>query len=204
MTMLKILLYLLGAFVVFVIYRYIVTVRGKIRVEGTIMAEVDAVIKILKEGGPPPLDEILVLADSSRTRSHLYRAMQKIQKEDLFPKDQCTPAQIAESDLVAWLLHPNELDAVPDEIQMVYEDERADDDNASAPKYRFFVFKFRTHPPHWAASKGWLAGIAGPYWDGENSPYPPAGVFSQFEPFDSRTPQEHLEELELTVIKKLG
>lgn len=51
---------------------------------------------------------------------------------------------------------------------------------------RFFVFRFRTKPPHWAAKDGWLAGVAGPYWENEEPDLVPAGVFSRFEAFSNR------------------
>ena len=55
-------------------------------------------------------------------------------------------------------MHPNELGAKPDEIEAVRIIERTED----GKRCKFIVYRFRTRPPHWAARKGWLAGIAGP------------------------------------------
>lgn len=66
---------------------------------------------------------------------------------------------------------------------------------------RFFVFRFRTKPPHWAAKDGWLAGVAGPYWENEEPDLVPAGVFSRFEAFDSCSPDEHLNKTVELVMK---
>lgn len=59
------------------------------------------------------------------------------------------------------------------------------------------VFRFRTKPPHWAATTGWMAGVAGPYFDGDDAfDAPAAGVFSKFEAFESRSPEDHLAAME--------
>ena len=108
---------------------------------------------------------------------------------------------IAESDLVAWLLHPNELGGVPDGIELAEVIEREEGDPPE--KYRFYVFKFRTLEPHWMARHGWVAGVAGPYWDGQDPDASPPGVFSEFEPFNLRTPAEHLARIEQIVLRKL-
>ncbi|MCI0624687.1 MAG: hypothetical protein L0387_24085 [Acidobacteria bacterium] len=56
----------------------------------------------------------------------------------------------------------------------------------------YFVFRFRMKAPHWAAKDGWAAGVAGPYMTaGEPCP-DAAGTFSQFEAYDSRSPEEHV------------
>lgn len=58
---------------------------------------------------------------------------------------------------------------------------------------RYFVFRFRTNPPHWAAKSGWMAGVAGPYFPGDEAfDAPAAGVFSKFESFETRSLEDHL------------
>jgi len=96
--------------------------------------------------------------------------------------------------MVVWLMHPNELDAAPDAIVFVKEIDR--EDGSPPVKHRYFIFKYRKKPPHWAANKGWLAGATGPYtMDGKLLDRPTA-IFSEFVKFDEATPEEHLEKIQ--------
>ncbi len=59
--------------------------------------------------------------------------------------------------------------------------------------YDYYLFRFRTHPPHWAAKDGWTAGVSGPFL-GKNSPSTESygDTFSSFEEWDSKQPDEHV------------
>lgn len=92
--------------------------------------------------------------------------------------------------MAAWLLFPTELGVLPDEIVLTKEIKRGE--GAPSRPCRYFIFKFRTHPPHWAAKDGWMAGVAGPYFSDWKSEESPSMVFSRFEAYDSATPEEHL------------
>jgi hypothetical protein len=93
----------------------------------------------------------------------------------LFPDIFNTIEKGAETDLANWLEFPTELDACPDEIEL---EEKViidfDGDNLC-----YYVFKFRTYEPHWAAKDGWILGVAGPYFD-YSKPYDFVSVFSRF------------------------
>ena len=57
----------------------------------------------------------------------------------------------------------------------------------------YYVFRFRVEDPHWAAHHGWMAGIAGPYRVKEKpTPKGLGETFSQFEPADECSPEEHV------------
>jgi hypothetical protein len=117
----------------------------------------------------------------------LFEVLRDAEKSDLFPKAFRTWPAMAEADLVAWLCHPNELQAAPDEVELM-----ATVPAPGAPTTHYFLFRYKTHAPHWAAKDGWMAGVAGPY-DLSKAPEPYApGTFSRFEAFDSRTPEEHV------------
>jgi len=59
---------------------------------------------------------------------------------------------------------------------------------------QWYLFRFRTNPPHWAADKGWMAGVSGPYPKDAGAPLAaPAGTFSELEPFETKTPQAHVD-----------
>ena len=60
----------------------------------------------------------------------------------------------------------------------------------------YYVFRFRTYPPHWMAEDGWLAGVAGPFLRKDAPSTTAYGeTFSTFEPWDSATPEEHVGEI---------
>jgi hypothetical protein len=121
-------------------------------------------------------------------REVLYDALEHHGKVHCFSR-LCAPEAMAEADPVLCLCHPNELAAVPDEIELMA---RVPVPNESSSTMKYFVFRYRTKPPHWAAQDGWMAGIAGPYPEG--GPVSPAapGTFSRFEAYDSKTPEEHV------------
>jgi hypothetical protein len=77
----------------------------------------------------------------------------------------------------------------PDEIDLAEKFTRAGPDGESA---EYYMFKFRTLPPHWAASEEWLVGIAGPYKTGK-AVTTASATFSRLEPLSKRTLSEHLD-----------
>ncbi|MBN2271215.1 MAG: hypothetical protein JXN61_11415 [Sedimentisphaerales bacterium] len=178
----------------------VMVIRGRRRTD-TLLRQIYPIIARLQKGEDVPAEEIQDLVSRPETRSLTYRALKMIGQEELFPEEYRTLVHIAESDLVAWLLHPNELNAIPDNIELVEVIEREDEE--SSEKCRFYLFRFRTLKPHWMANRGWVAGIAGPYWDGKDPDVSPEGVFSELEPFDSLAPEEHLAKIERIVMRKL-
>ena len=123
------------------------------------------------------------------TRRVLYDALERHQKMPLFPTKYLTPEAMAEADLVVWLNHPNELGAAPDEMELMATLP------APAPGFenqRYFLFRYKTKPPHWTAKDGWLAGVAGPHPVDVPVVAGAAGTFSRFESYDSKTPEEHV------------
>ena len=66
----------------------------------------------------------------------------------------------------------------------------------------YFVYRFRMHPPHWAAKDGWTAGVAGPH-NLKAEPMPGGRhTFSRFEAYDSCSPEEHVERVRQLTVKK--
>ena len=183
----KIVLGVLGLVVLLVIWFLYRASAGDTHTYRAVLAELAAVTQALGHGRDPSEADLLKFASNRRTRRVLYDVLDQENKLGLFPKQFFTWEAMAEADLAFWLNHPNELGAFPDEIELVRR-VRAPD----AEGY-YFVFRFRMSPPHWAAKQGWLAGVAGPY-DVSQAPTPHgAGTFSRFEPFDSRTPEQHVE-----------
>ena len=61
--------------------------------------------------------------------------------------------------MAAWLAYPTELEAQPDEIELL----RTFEYRTPGGIGDLFVFRFRIGEPHWAAGHGWMIGVAGPY-----------------------------------------
>jgi hypothetical protein len=144
----------------------------------------------LKNDEAEAKDIIMEYAKNPITRNHLYQALKAENKADFFPSEFLSEEKIAESDMIKWLMHGNELGAAPTEIQLVAKLPVSQDDKNGS----IYLFQFRINPPHWAADSGWMAGVSGPFWDDEDITdfELSSGTFSEFEPFDSRTYDEHV------------
>jgi hypothetical protein len=57
-------------------------------------------------------------------------------------------------------------------------------------------------PAHWASKMGWMAGVAGPYWDNTELPEFASGTFSELAPFDRMTVEQHVDFLRAARMKK--
>lgn len=189
----KILLMVVGGLVllvvIFMVFMYFRAARGSQLRTANIENRVHAVTYAIRDGKMVESNAIAELARSPETRNILLQNLRDLKREDLFPKEYLNARFIAESDLVFWLMHPNELNAAPDQIELVKEQSR----NQDGQEQHYFIFKFRTLGNHWAAKDGWTAGIAGPYpKDSKLEPFPGC-VFSRFEKIESRTPEGHLD-----------
>ena len=74
------------------------------------------------------------------------------------------------------MMHPNELQDAPSEIELVERVVR----ERHGVRLKFFVYRYRMPAGHRASKDGgWLLGLAGPFLD-SNTPYSgPAGGFSR-------------------------
>jgi hypothetical protein len=135
------------------------------------------------------------VAASPEVRNWLYDKLEDMDRLALFPKQFRTQPAFAESAMVQWLVYPTELGSAPDQIQLakvVPVDTRGPDGMLD-----YYVFKFRTFAPHWAAKDGWMAGIAGPFLR-KDAPTTVAqgATFSKFESWGAKTPEEHVGDVE--------
>lgn len=174
--------------VLVVTWRIIATLRGGKRVFDELSREIAPVTDALAAGEEPSREDLDRFAAKPSTRKLLFETLAREDRLELFPQEYRTWEALAEGDLVYWLLHPNELGAAPDYMELMA--------TVPAPppdaSLTYFVFRFRMQPPHWAAQDGHMAGIAGPY-DTSGDPAPHAsGTFSRFEAYDSRTANEHV------------
>jgi hypothetical protein len=155
-----------------------------------------AITSAIRQGAEVEGRHVTEVANSAEMRSTFYRLLRELGKESLYPRDLLNQEAFAESDLVNWLTYPTELGRVPDEIQLMAV-VSFDTGGPGGETYDYYVFRFRTHPPHWAAKDDWLAGVSGPFKRSQE-PTPDAGgeTFSQFEAWDSKSPEEHVGDLQ--------
>jgi hypothetical protein len=164
--------------------------RAAARRDAAVLSMMEPVTRCLSRGVAPADADVAALAGNPLARNRLHDVLVTAGRADLFPSQHLTTEAFAESDLAYWLAHANELGQAPDEIELAGRVERPLPEGGSG---EFFVFRFRVNPPHWAADKGWLAGIAGPYTAGR-PPTRAARTFSRLERFEARTPEGHLDE----------
>jgi hypothetical protein len=150
-----------------------------------------AISSLLRRGKLPDSKAINEVAASAEMRNWLYDRLQKHGKLSLFPKRYRTQAALAESDMVQWLSYPTELGRAPDEIELMKV--VPVDTGLRRGIYDYFLFRFRTHEPHWAAQKGWLAGVSGPFRRADSPTTTALGdTFSTFDPWDDKAPEAHV------------
>jgi len=153
-----------------------------------------AIISLLRQGKEVSSESVREVARAPEMRNFLYQELAKFNQTTLYPEEFRTQEAFAESDMVNWLVFPTELARVPDEIELmkvVSIDTKTPDGILD-----YYVFRFRTFPPHWAAKDGWMAGIAGPFLRKDApSTVSYGATFSAFESWESRTPEEHVRKI---------
>jgi len=164
---------------------------GLARQRRRIAGKLAAIEAALAAGRDPDPEEVRVRAADPDARKVLYRRLASLGKEHLIPAEHRTRAAFAEADLVYWLSHPNELKEPPDEIELV-EVVRLDG-GPPLGAVEYYLFRFRTRAPHWAADNGWMAGVSGPYRPGDGiPPADPVGTFSEIRPMGEMSAHHHV------------
>jgi hypothetical protein len=177
--------------VAFVVWRIAATIRATARRDQMLLEKLEPVAQALSSNHDPSPELVDKHAKDRLTRTTLYGLLEEYGRESLFPKAHFSAESFAESDMVRWLIHPNELDAVPDHIRLAERVEK--DSETTIGMVEYYVFQFRTNPPHWAADNGWLAGVSGPFLKGKPPEIHRPGTFSRFEVYDSKSADEHAE-----------
>jgi hypothetical protein len=112
-----------------------------------------------------------------------------IHKQDLFPRKYYNFENATESALVGWLLYPTELDTIPSKIELLKKVDLSENDST----FTYYVYRFKTDPPHWAAKNGWMLGVVGPYFS-DSEPYDwSKGTFSRFNKQTEITPEKEVQ-----------
>jgi hypothetical protein len=145
------------------------------------------IISLLRHSQEVGDKHFISVASSSETRLLFYNKLEELGETSRFPEKYYNQEAFAESDMVNWLVYPTELARVPDDIELMK--------IATIDKYAFYLFRFRSLNDSWKDS-GWMAGISGPYLiDDKPNAKSPGYTFSKFEKWDSKTPDEHIEDI---------
>jgi len=150
-----------------------------------------AIVSLLRLGKTVSAEDISAVAARAETRNWLYQFLQNQKQEGLFPKKFLTQAAFAESDMVNWLVYPTELGRVPDEIELMKV--VPIDTGLAGGIYDYYLFRFRTLEPHWAAKNGWIAGVSGPFHRQASPTVHALGhTFSTFTKWEAMHPDDHV------------
>ena len=194
----KIVLWIVGTLVGLFVLLWMNAIRATIARNRRLSKMIGPAVTAVAEGHENASELVLGCAKDPATRNHLYARLKDLGKVEIFPEECRTIEKIAESDLVRWLMHPNELQIAPDEIELLRQLDVTEDEKRG----RCFLFRFRVKVPHWAADRGWMSGIAGPFWDGDPEPDVGRETFSELTSYDAMTDREHIEFLKAAVKKR--
>ena len=161
-------------FVVFICWRYTSVARGARQRDARLFPLIDPLGEKLTAGEEPTAQEIESLAKNSAARLLLYEVLKHFERLELFPEEYRSEVAQAESALVYWMMHPNELQDAPEEIEFAETVVRDIDGQAC----RFHVFRYKMPNGHWAGDE-WLLGLSGPFVDNDPPYSGIAGAFSR-------------------------
>ena len=160
--------------VVFVWLRATSVQRGARVRDAKILRLLDPIGERLASKGEITAEEIEALAEQAHVRPMLHAVLGEFKRLDLFPERHTTAQSQAEGTLAYWLVHPNELQVPPEEIQFAEKLRR----KFGQSEGDFYVFRYKMPAGHWAAKDGWLLGLAGPFRE-DDARYSIRGAFSR-------------------------
>jgi len=131
-----------------------------------------AAISLLRQGQVISPGIIESIAECDETRRAFRDLLQEIGFGYLFPSEYLAQEPDARAAMVEWLVHPNQWECAPDEIELLGIVDRD-----------VWVYGFRTDEGHWSSRNGRVAGISGRV------------VASDFKPVDSASPAEHAQRM---------
>src|SRR5262245_34093975 len=103
----------------FVAWRHGSVARGARQRDERLLTILDPIAVRLSKKEPVTAEEIAELAKRPQLRRMLFRMLENLERLDLFPTDALNvPAQGAGA-LAYWMMHPNELQDAPAEIELV-------------------------------------------------------------------------------------
>jgi hypothetical protein len=158
----------------------------------------DQAFKKLNSGDTLSKSEIEEFSKSIETRADFFNLLAEFNKESLFPHEYYSFEKAAESVMTNWLLYPTELDTIPSKIELLKKVDFLENDTT----FIYYVLKFKTEEPHWAAKDGWMIGVVGPYFS-DSKPYDwTTGTFSRLSKVKEITPEKEVEWTHKNIFRK--
>jgi hypothetical protein len=169
----------LGILIVgFIWWRFISVGRGARQRDDRILELVEPIGEKLADGEEVSAREVAELARLPQTRPFLYEMLKHFEKIDLFPDQYKDLKSQGEAQLAYWMMHPNELQDPPEQIELIETCPREIDGKESD----FLVFRYKMEHGHWAGDE-WLLGLSGPFFRND---VPYSGIASAFSRCDDR------------------
>jgi hypothetical protein len=151
------------------------------------------IISLMKQNVTINQQIINRVAADSECRNWLYNSLVDLNQGELFLEKYKTQEAFAECDMVNWLTYPTELARMPDSIELMKVIEL--DTKSKDGIVEFYLFRFKSNHEDWK-DEGWIAGVSGYFPKNEKPSTNAYGyTFSSFEPWDSLTPEEHVNNL---------
>ena len=145
------------------------------------------IYEALNNNSKPDEEVVKELAQRMEVRAMLFRVLEQAGLDHLFPEELKNYQDAGASDLAFYLLHPAELGEVPAEVRYKATVERTWESPEGPVPLKYHVYQFLHR------NEEWVAGVAGPTI-GDDAPYAPSRCTATFyEPFDSKTPDEHVQ-----------
>lgn len=107
-------------------------------------------------------DEVREVGSALENRPLLFEMLGYFERHDLFPREWQSREEQARAMLSYWLLHPNELQAAPVEVEAIENMECVVKGESGV----FEVLRYRMAEGHWAGTE-WRIGVVGPFCEGE-------------------------------------
>jgi len=130
----------------------------------------------------------------------LFATLREMKRPDLLPTNYSSSVAQGESALAYWMMHPNELQAAPEKIELVETIKRLLDGREA----EFHVFRFRMPAGHWAAKDDWELGLAGPMAAGAEPYTEMPGAFSRGGDIDGKTKPAELVDWYIDMLRQKG
>jgi hypothetical protein len=186
--------------VAFIAWRWTSVRRGARRRDDALLDRIEPLGRRLDAGETVSPGEFAALAARPEIRYVLFEVLRQMNRADLLPTNYSSSVQEGESALAYWLMHPNELQGAPEEIQLV-ETVRTTVDGLGAD---FHVYRYRMPQGHWAAKDGWLLGLAGPMRSGSEPYAEMPGAFSRAGDADGKVTPAELVDWYVGMLKAKG
>jgi hypothetical protein len=163
---------LIAILVAFVLWRYTSVRRGALQRDRKILALLDPVPTRLAANEEPPDGAIESLARKPETAPLLFTMLQHFGRIELFPAELASAEAQGAAMLAYWMMHPNELQAPPEEIHALETVSRP----LAGERLDYIVYRYRMPSGH-GAGTDWLLGVAGAFREG-GAPFDGIAAFS--------------------------